>query len=195
MRAAARLKRESYPAAQLSSWSRLIQERVLGFSPYRESRSVALYSPVGNEVATEMVRDDAFRTGKRVFYPKLSRRGEPALVRVESLDEFVRGRYGILEPTGDEVLGQEDREGLVVFVPGLAFDARGNRLGRGGGWYDRALELLGEKPVLVGLAYEFQISEELPVETWDRKVHFVITESRLIECRMTPAFVAAKPTR
>ena len=70
----------------------------------------------------------------------------------------------------------------MLFVPGLAFDLEGNRLGRGGGWYDRVLAGLGKAVKRVGLAYEFQIMERLPVEAWDQKVHQIVTEKRVVDC-------------
>ena len=103
------------------------------------------------------------------------------LVQVESVKELRRGRYGIFEPVGGKVITDEDQESLVVFVPGVAFDIQGNRLGRGSGWYDRMLERLGDKVKIIGLAYEFQLVEELPIERWDRKMHHVITEERIID--------------
>ena len=187
LRATASVRRESFSPSDLALWNRAIQETALRFGPYLIAQSVALYSPVRNEVATERIRDHALRAGKKVFYPKLSRGYGLALVRVESATEFGPGRHGILEPFGDTLLGEQEREELVVFVPGLAFDLRGNRLGRGGGWYDRVLEILGKGPLFVGLAYEFQVVRELPAETWDQRVHTIITERRVVNCRDIPA--------
>ncbi len=186
LRAGALLQRESLSASELSLWSHLIQGRVFHFSPYLISRSVALYSPIGNEVATEEIRDHAFKTRKKLFYPKLGKGQNSGLIRVDSPEELKPGRYGILEPIGNRLITERGHEGLVVFVPGLAFDLQGNRLGRGKGWYDRVLELLGEGTTIVALAYEFQVVEELPVERWDRRVHYIITERRIIDCVDVP---------
>lgn len=175
-------QRDSLLTSEVSLWSRLIQERVLHFPPYLLSRSVALYSPIGNEVATEEIRDHALRVSKKLFYPRLGRGENLGLAQVESADELKPGRYGILEPQGKKFVKPADLEGMVVFVPGVAFDLRGNRLGRGKGWYDRTLKLLGEGPRLVALAYEFQIVGDLPAEGWDRRVHQIITERRIIDC-------------
>ncbi|MFQ5902320.1 MAG: 5-formyltetrahydrofolate cyclo-ligase [Candidatus Binatia bacterium] len=187
LRARALLQRESLTTSELCLWSHLIQERVLHFSPYLVSRSVALYSPIGNEVATEEIRDHALGAQKKLFYPKLGEGEDLDLIQVESAEELRTGRYGILEPIGDKVMTKQDQEELVVFVPGLAFDLQGNRLGRGRGWYDRALELMGEGTRFVALAYEFQVEKDLPTERWDRKVHHIITERRIINCRDIPS--------
>lgn len=165
----------------------MIQERVLRFSPYLFSSSVALYGPIGREVATEQIRDDALKSHKKLFYPKLGDGENLALIRVESAGELKPGRYGILEPIGEKAMAKEDQERLVVFVPGLAFDSQGNRLGRGKGWYDRVLKLLGDGPTFVALAYELQIVEQVPAKEWDRKVHHIITERRIIDCGDAPS--------
>ncbi len=177
-------QRESLSVSEVNAWSRQIQERVLRFLPYVLCRSVVLYSPVGNEVNTETIRDHALTTGKKLFYPRLKpgKSGTLGFAQVESTKEFERGRYGILEPAGTKGFTKQDEEASVVLVPGLAFDPNGNRLGRGGGWYDRALSSLGDGPKIVALAYEIQIVPQLRVHRWDRKVDDIITEKRIIHC-------------
>ena len=98
----------------------------------------------------------------------------------------LRPSAGALACGKSTLLAETDRAGLVVFVPGVAFDPRGNRLGRGKGWYDRLLERLGDA-MFVALAYEFQIIEEVPTESWDQKVHYVVTENRVIDCAESSA--------
>jgi 5-formyltetrahydrofolate cyclo-ligase len=78
---------------------------------------------------------------------------------------------------------------MVVFVPGLIFDCHGNRLGRGIGWYDQLLKQLNRGTVSVALGYDFQMVDEVPTDTWDEKVHYVITEKRVIDCG-TPQSIA-----
>jgi len=182
LRAKAVFQRESLSRSQLTLWGRLIQARALQFSPYRDSPSVTLYSPIGNEVRTEEIRDHALENGKRLFYPRLGSQKDWHLVRLRSAEELKPGRYGILEPLGAEFLTDQDREGLIVFVPGLVFDIQGNRLGRGKGWYDRILGELSGGARFVALAYEFQVVENVPAEAWDQRIHYIITEQRIIDC-------------
>ena len=162
--------------------SRAIQTRALQLPAYAASRSVALYSPAENEVDTEEILKDALIAGRKVFYPRAGAGGVGQFIRAASGDDLRAGRYGILEPTGTERLSDGDRQNLVVFVPGVAFDAAGNRLGRGKGWYDRILARLDDKAALVALSYDFQVVEKVPTEAWDRKVHYIVTETKLIDC-------------
>lgn len=182
LRDAARVRRRALALADRSSWSGSIQSTALKLVQYRSSRAVALYSPVENEVDTSAILSDALKLGKKVFYPKLSLAGMAGFARIRSAAELVAGRYGILEPAESEALAPADGEGLIVFIPGLLFDRQGNRLGRGGGWYDRVLNGLGNRGWFVGLAYEFQLVDALPAEIWDHRVHLILTEKNQIDC-------------
>jgi 5-formyltetrahydrofolate cyclo-ligase len=186
LRAAALAQRALLPRAESLFRSRSIQAKALQFLPYLTRRSVAVYSPIQNEVETAAIRDHALAEGKRVFYPRCTAANVLELIEIGSVSDLGRGRFGILEPTGERRLPCQDQEELVVFVPGVAFDLQGNRLGRGEGWYDRLIEKLG-RASLVALAYDFQIVDEVPAEEWDQRVHYLITERRIVDCGSMPA--------
>jgi 5-formyltetrahydrofolate cyclo-ligase len=182
LRAAALSRRSSLSRARCYLWSESIQAKALKLPQYLAARCVVLYSPIQNEVDTEAILKDALAAGKQVYFPRLNRGEAPEFVQVSSkADLFVR-RFGLAEPAGTNVLLPEGSVGLAVFIPGVLFDRRGHRLGRGGGWYDRALAQFGNRGVFIGLAYEIQIVESFPVESWDQKVHYVITENKVIDC-------------
>jgi 5-formyltetrahydrofolate cyclo-ligase len=182
LRAAALSRRNSLSKSEHLSWSRLIQAKALQLPRYTAARSVVLYSPIQNEVGTGDILAHSLKQGRKVFYPKMASEYAVDLVQVLSSAELQAVRFGILEPTGLDFLGEADHEGLVVFVPGVAFDVWGHRLGRGQGWYDRLLGRLGTGSVFVALAYEFQIVEAVPTESWDQRVHYVVTQNRVIDC-------------
>ena len=105
--------------------------------------------------------------------------------QISSPTELRAERSKIPEPLGVNALsleGEGNLQNLIVFVPGVAFDLRGHRLGRGSGWYDRILAPLKDQGIFVGLAYDFQVVDQLATETWDQQVHYVITEKRIIDC-------------
>jgi 5-formyltetrahydrofolate cyclo-ligase len=184
LRRAAMARRRSLSRANCRSWSEAIQARALELPQYLDARTVALYSPVQNEVETGAILEDALTAGKRVFFPKLNRFDGAEFAQVTCKDELASGRFGIAEPAGTNGLALADAARAVVFLPGVLFDKRGHRLGRGGGWYDRALAQLGNRGFFVGLAYEVQIVDRLPEQSWDQRVHYLITENRLIDCGM-----------
>ena len=186
LRAATLAQRSLLSRSESLGRSRLIQARALQFPPYLLRRSVALYNPIQNEVETGAIRNHALATGKNVFFPRFGPKDSLELIKIGSATEFSPGRFGILEPTGEGRMAGRDREELVVFVPGVAFDLRGNRLGRGKGWYDRLIKNdLGEA-TLIALAYDFQIVDPVPAEEWDQRVHYVITERSTVDCRCMP---------
>jgi 5-formyltetrahydrofolate cyclo-ligase len=173
-------RRASLSKAESVKRSQLIQAKALQLPSYITASSVALYSPVQNEAGTGDILQHALSNGRKVYYPRLAADSFIGFFQILSAAELMPGRFGILEPTGSTAFS--DDESLIVFVPGIAFDVRGNRLGRGKGWYDRILTRFGVKAVSVGLGYECQIVDEVPTERWDRKVDYVITEARVIDC-------------
>jgi 5-formyltetrahydrofolate cyclo-ligase len=179
-------ERRELVQADCFAWSQSIQKRAIALPDYRAARSVVLYSAVQNEVDSRAILADALASGKKVFFPKWVENGPSSFARIRSAADLVASRFGIFEPAGSEPMTPADRESLIVFVPGVLFDRRGDRLGRGGGWYDRALDDLGSQGVFVGLAYEVQLVDRLPTESWDRKVHLIITENDLIDCSTAP---------
>lgn len=186
LRVAALCQRNSLSTSNCDSWSRSIQARVLQAPSYQNVNAVGLYSSVQNEVGTDILRDHALQTGKRVFYPRLTSTRDLEFVEIGSATELIPGRLGISEPIGKKVLSPCEEVDLLLVVPGVAFDPDGNRLGRGQGWYDRVLRAWGRRATAVGLAYEFQIVDYVPVDRWDQKVRFVVTQDRFIECYKVP---------
>jgi 5-formyltetrahydrofolate cyclo-ligase len=182
LRAAALSQRDSLSQAQVFALSQSIQARALRFPGYVEARSAALYSPIQNEVGTGEICEHGLKHGKSIFYPRQGKADAVQLVEVKSVGELRRGRFGVLEPVGDKLLSEQEFGPLVVFVPGVAFDRKGNRLGRGLGWYDRLLRRIDGGATAVALAYDFQIVAEVPADPWDQKVHYIITESRILDC-------------
>jgi 5-formyltetrahydrofolate cyclo-ligase len=183
LRAAMLRQRGQLSSVDSVSWSRLVQARVLQFSPYLTCRSVALYSPIQNEVETGEIRGHALSAGKSVFLPRCGKQDSVELVEIGSAAELEPGRSGFLEPTGEKRLLPQDFGELAVLAPAVAVDLRGNRLGRGKAWYDRLIEQLNGAATVAALAYEFQIVDEVPSDEWDQQVDYVITERRVIHCR------------
>ncbi|MDR1483400.1 MAG: 5-formyltetrahydrofolate cyclo-ligase [Planctomycetaceae bacterium] len=112
------------------------------------------------------------------------RDGEIVPFRLFSFEELEYGVYGILSPKFEfcaergRLLPSELVK--VVIVPGLAFDATGNRLGRGKGFYDRFISNLPESTITIAICYEFQVHESIPVTESDKPVNIIVTENRII---------------
>ena len=136
--------------------------RVLDLPAFHVARHVVVYAAIGNEIDPMLIAETARATGKSVYVP------DPDRTRFE----FVPTTSGAPGLTA----GSED---VLFVVPGVAFDDRGGRLGRGDGWYDRALAPHALHPRL-GLGYEFQLVPRLPQATWDIRMHAVVTEERVV---------------
>jgi 5-formyltetrahydrofolate cyclo-ligase len=120
--------------------------------------------------------------GKRVCIPKAlpkSRELIPSLL-LDWGEDLDPGAYEIPEPRSGALRPIEASEIDLLIVPGVAFDLKGNRLGYGGGYYDRFFPLLRPQTPLVALAFELQIVSWVPVEEWDQQVHCIVTEERVI---------------
>jgi 5-formyltetrahydrofolate cyclo-ligase len=161
-----------------ASLSKQVQERLLESDFYRSSRCIVLYAEKDNEVATDQIFADALASGRRVLFPRVipEYRGV-SLVRVCSRDELRPGAFGLLEPTGSETVPPAELGRALICVPGVAFNLEGQRLGRGGGYYDRLLAETGSQAVTAGLAYSFQVLDRLPESRDDRRLQLIVTES------------------
>lgn len=159
--------------------------RLLEHQRVAAAETVLLYWSLPDEVCTHALVEELAAMGKTVLLPKVVSGTEMTLHRFTSVDDMVRGAYGILEPAGAAVDIAEVAEmalpadgagkgrRVVAVVPGVAFDAAGHRLGRGKGYYDR---LLGQLPGLytIGLCYPFQMVHKVPAELTDIQMNEVI---------------------
>lgn len=154
-----------------------IQERFLASDVYRQVGCIGLYSSYLNEVQTERVARQCLVDAKRVVYPRVT---GPLLefAVVTRPGEFAPGAFGILEPTGRQLVPFDEIDLLVV--PGVAFDLAGHRLGYGKGFYDRVLARCRPGLQRVGFAYEFQVVEQLPAADHDCRLTHLVTEQRML---------------
>ena len=162
--------RRELDASSRRACSAAIVERVAALPAFSMSRAVLTYRAIGAEVDPDGVARLA------------SARGMPVYEAASAAGPISWSRAG--EPLLDEAaIRRQVPEGAVlVLVPGVAFDEAGWRLGRGGGFYDRALAALRSTGSVcaVGLAYEMQIVAEVPHEAWDQGMDVVVTERRLL---------------
>ena len=183
LRTAALKRRATANPESCRDWARLIQRSVLDQPTYLAARTIAAYHPIGNEVDTSFVIADALAHHKRVFVPESARDKPGHFVQLfAEEDPAGKCRSAGISVHATELADYENGP-LLMIVPGVLFDSQGHRLGRGGGWYDRVLQALGERAVHIGLAYEFQVVSHIPTNTWDQKVNLVVTESRVIDDR------------
>lgn len=152
---------------------------------YTIAKTVMWYVDAGSEVRTRHTLPIALTHGKRVVVPWcVVETNELELFLLEDMSELVEGAYKILEPKDDlrqlsgKVIRPEELD--LVMVPGTAFDHRGGRMGQGKGYYDRLLANARPDAPLIGMAFECQIFDEIPVAPHDVFMDQVLTETRTI---------------
>jgi 5-formyltetrahydrofolate cyclo-ligase len=165
-------------AERARALSTRVQLRLLTTAAYLAASKVVLYAPLGREVETALVAADALRSHRQLHYPIVDRsRHRIALGAVSGHAELHAGTFGILEPPIGGALEPDKLGAALVCVPGIAFTPAGDRLGRGGGYYDRLLAELDNQAVTAGLGYSFQLIDWLPVQAHDRRLDLIVTES------------------
>lgn len=161
-----------------------ITQRVINLESFIKGRAIMCYMDFKNEVMTKYIIDHCFEKGKRVILPLVDKvDGVRQIVPYEIIDverDVSPGTFGILEPKKDSAKIFNPEEIDLVIVPGVAFDIHKNRVGFGAGLYDRFLNTVKPDCPKVGIAFEFQIYESVPVEEHDIPLDFIITEERII---------------
>ncbi len=184
LRAILRECRASLPEPGARARALAVGRILFGSELYRAASAVALYAAKDNEVATAELLAGALGSGRTVMLPRWNRaRGEIEAAVVDDPAALVPGKFGILEPpAGARTIAAGALAGALVCVPGLAFGPAGQRLGRGGGHYDRFLAALSPEAITVGLAYSFQLLDGVPEGPTDRRLNFIVTEFALHRC-------------
>ena len=161
--------------------SRSIARRLRRLAMYRQAKSLLCYVSFDGEVETLPILRKALSDGKRVAVPAIVPPSKRLLaVEIRDADQdLTAGHFGIPHPRVTARRVPLSCLGLVV-VPGVAFDRRGHRLGRGGGYFDRFLARLPRSARRIGLAFGFQVMGKLPVESHDLPVCAVVTEKEAI---------------
>lgn len=151
---------------------------------FREAQAVAMFAPLPNEPDILPLIEEAWAEKKRVAFPFMSR--DSAMPRLEwlvseTLEALVlTGPFGLREPDPTLCARIDPLELDCIFVPGLAFDLRGHRLGRGGGYYDAALAQLDIGTPRIGLFFACQQVEEVPRDAHDQMLTAIVTEESVI---------------
>lgn len=174
--------RAGLPAAAVAEKSARILERIKALGEYRQSKVFMVYVDFRNEVQTGFLIKEFMAGGKVVTVPVTdiaNRRLTPS--RLEDYPgDLVPGAWGILEPRPECLRPMEPVLLDLVIVPGVAFDEAGNRLGYGGGFYDRFLPRTRPGTIYLAPAFEMQIRADVYPGAHDCPVHILVTEDRVI---------------
>ena len=167
------LKLNSQKEEERGQKSKIIKEKLFKIGDFNKAKVVMFYIALGGEVETKEMIKEARKLGKIIAVPICKK--DRISIRPCILDENARLKrsiYGVYEPMTEKTLHLEDLD--LVIVPGIAFDKKGNRLGRGKGCYDNFLKKIPKDTPTIGLAFGFQILPNLPTTIQDARVNKVI---------------------
>ncbi len=177
LRSALLQQRESLSRTEVIAKSSAAQAQFLSLPEFLRAKTLALYSPIRNEVETGSILTAVLARGNQVCYPRVVA-DELRFFQVESPVDLQVGRFGIGEPPhqANEV---EPAQIELLLVPGIAFDRHGQRLGYGRGYFDRLLNGGCFAGLSVGFGYDFQIQDRLPAEAHDQRIALLVTDKEI----------------
>lgn len=177
-----RTQRAELSLESFTRMSSAIAKNVRESEVFKSAQRIGFYHSVRGEADPSSLKT----TDKQFFLPVLSKNLDEGLVFIELNDDsqFEDNKFSIPEPVYDEekIVAADTLD--LVLVPLLGFDKNGNRLGMGGGFYDRCFAFKKQQktePLLMGYAYDFQEVDSLDPESWDVGLDMIATESKLIK--------------
>jgi len=180
-------KRKNLTKKQSSELSHAIFLRIIRSSWIQEHSNIGIYYAINGEADTLKLIEFLWSNNQNAFLPVMNHNGL-LFGNFAPNSDLNENTYGIPEPELTKENQVSAHELDMVFVPLVAFDQNGYRLGMGGGYYDRTFEKkLKDKnlttPLLIGLAYEFQKQDKLVHQTWDVPLDMVVTEANTYKFR------------
>lgn len=165
-------ERRKLDKVTITHLSKEICTRVIAMDLYKSAQDICLYMPINNEADASLLIDDSINLGKRVWLPR---------VHGDTMDFYYYGRdvaldegsYGIQEPQSDRILVPD--ENTLIIMPGAVFSENCDRIGYGGGYYDK---YLSKYPMCktAAICYDFQILKEIPADRHDIKPLYIVSE-------------------
>ena len=150
---------------------------------FMSARTIACYLPTDDEADPTAIIERAWRANKRVFAPVTDTHGAMDFCEITSDSIVTRSKYGIWEPLSGAMINPRALD--IVITPLAAFDENNNRIGMGGGFYDRCFQFLGNRrkwlrPKLIGIAFECQRVSRITPNAWDIRLYRAVTDTELV---------------
>lgn len=163
------------PKTDFFEYGKSICEEIMKNPLYKSAKSVFCFVSMNTEADTMPLLEDIISSEKTLYLPKITEGGKMILVKTKQL-EFNTGKYGIREPIGD---AEDNYKIDLAIIPCLAMSKRGERLGRGGGYYDRFLaDFTGN---VIAVCPQRLVFDTLPAEAHDIKIKYTATEKGIIK--------------
>lgn len=172
-----RFKRRRQSLREKLTADEQILEQLQKIEALWQAKTVYIYLALDVEVETRKIIELLWQKAIKVGVPRVEGK-KLAFCQIKTWSDLVPGFAGIYEPKANCHLLKEEKTPLII--PGLGFDLSGNRLGRGGGFYDRFLDE-EKKHLKIALAYDWQLTKKLPVNSEDQKVDLLVTATKIID--------------
>lgn len=161
--------------------SRIIALKLFESEYYKNAGCILLFYSFGSEVDTRPVIDNALSDNKRIILPRIKDKNIIETYFVTNPEkELQSGYFGIMEPVPERCKKASPGEADLALIPGVCFDRKLNRLGYGGGFYDRLIPELNKEVLKISLCFDMQVIENVPVSDYDMKIDMIITEKEIL---------------
>jgi 5-formyltetrahydrofolate cyclo-ligase len=176
-------KRKLLSKKEVLEKSKQIKDTLFNLQEFQKANNIFFYVSYDNEVNTHDMIKKCMPIGKNVFVPICNKEDKILfLSKIEKWTDLKPGSFDILEPKKDKIKQVSIYKIDLTLIPGIGFDEQGFRLGHGFGYYDKLLKN-STNAINIGLAFEIQIVEKIPIELHDLPVDLIITEKRVIKCK------------
>jgi 5-formyltetrahydrofolate cyclo-ligase len=176
-------RRNLYKPEDILSGSEAISLALNKLDCVKSSNCIMCYVSFGSEVFTHNTVMEWLKSGKTVCVPYVINLDSNKImhaIKINDFSELSIGHYGILEPQFDESRIIKPQDIDVIIIPGLAFDFQKNRLGYGGGYYDRYIKDVRKDCNKIAVCFDFQVVDGIPAEIHDERVDMLVTDKRII---------------
>ena len=171
-------KRKKMSKDDVNNKSVLIYNKIITSKSYRECNELYIYVSNFNEVDTLNIIKKAWQDNKTVAVPKVEKKGIMKFYYINSIKDLRRGNFNILEP--NTLIEAIPSNKTLFIMPGVVFDRAKNRIGFGGGYYDRYLFKYRESFKIIAICYDYQLLDKIPSDVYDVKPDHIYTESKII---------------
>lgn len=177
--------RSSLSKEEIESKSMAIFNALTEMEDFKNAKWIMTYIDFRDEVQTDRIINYCLQHNKRIAVPVcIPKTKELILSEIHNIDDDTEiGHFGVREPKKDKLRILEPSNISLILVPGVAFDPSGYRIGYGGGYYDRFLSSAGKGIPTIALAFECQITQDLPRDDYDIPLDYILTELRMIDCK------------
>lgn len=180
LRKALLAKRRAILPEKWTEINKSVGDTLLFWPKFLASQTIMVYMAMRDEVSLQCLIEYAWKIGKTVAVPKMAAEfGHMSAVAIHPDSVWNAAAFGIREPLVATPVCPGDIE--IVFLSGVAFNSQGQRLGMGGGYYDRFLPH-AQQAFIVGVTSDSQLVDQIPVQSYDRSVDAIVTESGIVYC-------------